>query len=254
MRNNQRSSARLIGTSVALAALSAMALVAPAGAQNPQVQLAFGYDCGDQFQVRNDGAQPVDVEYGVVGGTRSSARINARESVAITSQSGDALELWVNGRRVATEAKGNRSCSSDNVVVRPLNSGNTSGTAMSNSAPGNANCGSYYGGGDNVNYAVQPVNTVYVSAPATSYYPYYDPYYYGYGYGGYGGYGYGYYGYGSPILSIRVPFGSSRYGYGYGRSYPRGPSRGGYFGRGGHVGGGGGGHVGGGGGRTAVRR
>ena len=231
MWRGQVSDGRLVRGAIALAALTTVAVVAPARAQNAPVQLAFGYDCGDRFQVRNDGGQSVDVEYGVAGAARSSARISPKESVAITSQSNHAMELWVNGRRVSTEAKGNRACSgSQDVVVRPLNGGDYANNAATNS-------------NDNVSYTVQPTNTVYVTTPAPQYYPYYDSYYYGYGYG-YGGYGYGAYYpyYRTPILSLVVPFGGSRY-YSGGSRTVYGGSRGGSVG-----------HGGGGGGRTAVRR
>jgi hypothetical protein len=123
-----------------LAALS-VAAVAPArvllaqGTQavREQVQLAFGYECDDKFVVRNDGTQPMTVEYGITGAEqRSSLQLRGKESIELESAATSPLELWVNGRIVATEQKGNRSCAASlaggvaydqagpAVVVRPI--------------------------------------------------------------------------------------------------------------------------------------
>src|SRR5271169_5408563 len=79
--------------------------------QSPAVQLAFGYECGDRFLVKNDGSQPVSLEWKTTGSVdRSQLRLNAGESREIASASSDAVELWVNGKVVATEPKGSRAC------------------------------------------------------------------------------------------------------------------------------------------------
>jgi len=99
--------------------------------QAPAVQLAFGYECGDRFLVKNDGNQPVAIEWKTVSGQdRSQVHLSAKESREIASASGDAIELWVNGKVVATEPKGNKPCGSSAgaftppgspaVIVRPL--------------------------------------------------------------------------------------------------------------------------------------
>jgi hypothetical protein len=118
-------------------ALTAMASAALGAQQAPAVQLAFGYECGDRFLIKNDGSQPVSLEWKTVGSQdRSQLRLNANESREIASASNDAVELWVNGKLVATEPKGNKACASTSpanaptggplVVVRPLDSQATS--------------------------------------------------------------------------------------------------------------------------------
>ncbi|MFI5244064.1 MAG: DUF6600 domain-containing protein [Gemmatimonadales bacterium] len=120
------------------ARLMALALMATASAalgaqQAPAVQLAFGYECGDRFLIKNDGSQAVSLEWKAAGSQdRSSLHLNAKESREIASASSDAVELWVNGKLVATEPKGNKACGSASgagaaaagptVVVRPLDS------------------------------------------------------------------------------------------------------------------------------------
>ncbi len=99
--------------------------------QAPAVQLAFGYECGDRFLIKNDGNQPVSLEWKTVGSQdRSPLHLNAKESREIASAANEAVELWLNGKLVATEAKGNKACDSNaranassagpTVVVRPL--------------------------------------------------------------------------------------------------------------------------------------
>ncbi len=122
------------------AVFSALASVTAAsaalGAQAaPAVQLAFGYECGDRFLIKNDGSQPVSLEWKTSGGQdRSQLHLNANESREIASASNDAVELWVNGKVVATEQKGNKVCGAGtpgqlgaqagpgepSVIVRPL--------------------------------------------------------------------------------------------------------------------------------------
>ena len=115
---------------VAFASMAAAS--ATLGAQQaPAVQLAFGYECGDRFLIKNDGGQPVVVEWRTTGGEdRSTVRLGANESREIASASNDAVELWVGGKLVATEQKGSKPCASGSVagqgagptvIVRPLN-------------------------------------------------------------------------------------------------------------------------------------
>jgi hypothetical protein len=103
-----------------LVAVSSLALAATLSAQAAApdtVRLASGYICGNQFRVRNDGAQAVTAEYNVVGSTeRSRLMLEPKESIEITSASPGALELHVNGKVVATEPKGNKPC----VTAKPV--------------------------------------------------------------------------------------------------------------------------------------
>ncbi|MGH7654011.1 MAG: DUF6600 domain-containing protein [Gemmatimonadaceae bacterium] len=117
-----------------LAALTALVAAATAlGAQQaPAVQLAFGFECGDRFLVKNDGSAPVSLEWTVSGSAdRSQLHLSANESREIASASSGAVELYVNGKLVATEPKGTKACEAGNeagaapppaVVVRPLDS------------------------------------------------------------------------------------------------------------------------------------
>jgi hypothetical protein len=178
-------------------AVLAVAVTAPRGALlaqgaqsvqggQPTVQLAFGYECDDRFLVRNDGAQTVTVEYGVSGAQqRSSLDLKGNEAMELASTSNEPLELWVGGKLVATERKGNVPCEAQNtaVVVRPI-------------------MGQDYG---------TYVEPAYYAAPVVYVRPIYG---YGYGYGYDYGYGYGYgYGY-RPTVRVVAPF-VSQFGGGY---------------------------------------
>ncbi len=122
---------------IALGALATATATAALGAQSPAVQLAFGYECGDRFLIKNDGSQGVALEWKATGSQdRSQLHLNPNESREIASASSDAVELWVNGKVVATEPKGNKACGangapagaasgSPNVVVRPLDANET---------------------------------------------------------------------------------------------------------------------------------
>jgi hypothetical protein len=163
---------------LALAAFAA----APLAAQSHSVELAFGYTCGDRFLVRNDGANPVVIEYAVAGSQdKSTLHLNARQSAEIASAQSGNMELWVGGKVVASEPKGNRPCgaarngtySNDGVNVRPLD------PQMATAAP---------------------ADTAYVAPEIVTYGPAYDsyypygvypyPYYYGYSPYFYGGIGF----------------------------------------------------------------
>jgi hypothetical protein len=162
---------------IALGALALVAAVhAPLGAQGTSrtVQLAFGYECGDRFLVRNDGTDPVVIEYAVAGSQdKSQLHLNGRQSAEIASAQAGNLELWVSGKMVASEPKGNRPCAASQnnggVTVRPIEP--YGATAAQPADPG----------------YTEP--QVVVSAPP----PYYDytPYgYYPYAYYPYGSYGF----------------------------------------------------------------
>jgi hypothetical protein len=163
-----------------------------------QVQLAFGYECEDRFLVRNDGTQPVTVEYGITGvEQRSSLLLNGKESTELSSAADSPVELWVNGKLVATEQKGNRPC-----------------------ANGQAGAVGYDQAGPIV--VVRPIAEV-------DYVGYGQPGYYAprmVSVGGYAQYGYGY---GSPSVIVTPLFRSyGGYGGGYGGAYSGYGGYGGY--------------------------
>ena len=174
----------------ALLASAPAALSTPLLAQGSTMRLAFGYQCGDNFVVHNDGTQPADLQYAVVGSRdQSSLHLNGGESVTITSPANDPLQLWVNGKVVATEPKGGiepvprARVYGSNVIVRPLNPGD--GAAAQPPATTDANAAPLPDG--------PPAYDYYPPYPYPYYYPYY-PYAY------YGGYPYLY---GGPLISIR---------------------------------------------------
>jgi hypothetical protein len=154
--------------------LGALALVAAAQAplraqgSTSNVQLAFGYECGDRFLVRNDGTSPVVIEYSVAGSQdKSQLHLNGRQSAEIASAQNGNVELYVGGKVVASEPKGNRACGAarnggNGVTVRPLDESTAA--------------------------APQTVDSTYSAAPVVvyaqpDYYPY--GYYYPYAYYGY---------------------------------------------------------------------
>lgn len=122
---------RLVGLAALTLAAVAVTATRPLAAQGAQVRLAFGYECGDRYLVRNDGTNDVDVEYGVAGDPqRWPVHLKGKESVEVSSASSSALELRVGGRIVSTAHNGNRPCSTapvapaeQAVVVRPIDEG-----------------------------------------------------------------------------------------------------------------------------------
>jgi len=102
----------------------------------PKIELAFGYECGDRFIVRNDGAQPVLVEYAAAGSRdRSELHLNGKQSAEIASAQDGNLELWVGGKLVASEPKGNRPCAASgkaqpNGNAQPTGNAQPSGNAQ----------------------------------------------------------------------------------------------------------------------------
>ena len=123
----QRSLGALALATVA-GALLAAPLATPLAAQQPsKVQLAFGYHCDNKFALRNEGTQTADVEF-VVLGTADKGRVTVKpnETVQLESATAGDVELYVDGKLVATEHKGNRSCEaltsapSGTVTVRHL--------------------------------------------------------------------------------------------------------------------------------------
>ncbi len=193
--------------------LGALALVAaahtPLQAQGSSqtVQLAFGYECGDRFLVKNDGANPVVIEYAIAGSTdRSQLHLNGRQSAEIASAQDGNMELWVGGKVVASEPKGNRPCgaprrgaSNNGVSVRPID--------------------------PDAEMSAQPADSAYTqpAVVVVADRPYYDDFY------PYGYYPYQYYGY-SPFFygGVGVRFGGRGFvgGRGFGGRGPVGRGRG----------------------------
>jgi hypothetical protein len=78
-------------------------------------QVTFGYVCDDRFVIRNDGSQPVNLQYGLHDGTQlTGITVQPRESVELSSRTNASLELWKDGTRIATAAKDARSCADVN--------------------------------------------------------------------------------------------------------------------------------------------
>jgi hypothetical protein len=192
---------------MSLGALAMLATAhAPIRAQGTSqtVQLAFGYECGDRFLVRNDGTAPVVIEYAVAGSQdKSQLHLNGRQSAEIASAQDGNMELWVGGKVVASEPKGSRVCNARN--------GNAvSGRPVEQSEATEA----------------QPADTTYRSPAVVVYgrpYDYFDYYDYGYPYP------YAYYGYSPffyPSVSVYARGGFGRFGGfgGFGRGFGgRGP-------------------------------
>lgn len=88
-------------------------------------RLTFGQLCEDRFIVRNDGAKSVDAEVSVAkSGEHTRIGLGPHEQVEFTSKSKDDVELWVDGKLVATADKEKRSCKdiqgNASVAVAPL--------------------------------------------------------------------------------------------------------------------------------------
>ena len=132
--------------------------------------ITFGSLCEDKFVVRNDGPNPVNLEYAVTkGNEHSPLTLGSREQVELESKSNEALELWMDGKLVAKAEKEGRKCrdvqGNASVAVAPLEVSST--TDRDDNRRGNS--GMRLGVG--VGYG----------------YPYYDPWY-----SPFGAYGWGY--------------------------------------------------------------
>ncbi len=87
--------------------------------------LTFGSLCEDRFVIRNDGPNPVTVEYAVTKGTEHvPLTLEGREQVELESKSKEPLELWMAGKLVARAEKEGRKCrdiqGNATVAVAPL--------------------------------------------------------------------------------------------------------------------------------------
>ncbi|MBC7842248.1 MAG: hypothetical protein H7099_08040 [Gemmatimonadaceae bacterium] len=165
-------------TRLAFALVVATASVGPSlGAQVTEVarrpisdiaHLTFGSLCEDKFVIRNDGPNPVNVEYAVEKGTEHTRlTLAGREQVELESKSREALELWMDGKLVAKAEKEGRKCrdvqGNASVAVAPLEVASTERSDDNRRGNMRAGVGVGYG------------------------YPFYDPWY-----GPYGAYGWGY--------------------------------------------------------------
>ena len=115
-------------------ALVLFAAASPLGAQVTEVSrrpiadvahLTFGSLCEDRFVIRNDGPTPVAIEYAVSKGTEHSRlTLGGREQVELESKSKEPLELWMDGKLIATAEKEGRKCrdvpGNASVAVAPL--------------------------------------------------------------------------------------------------------------------------------------
>ncbi|MBI3569200.1 MAG: hypothetical protein HY084_13460 [Gemmatimonadetes bacterium] len=160
-----------------------------AAQQVAKVQLAFGYECDNKFALRNEGTQGVNVDYAVAGTTeRGTVSVKANETVELESTSNNDVQLYVDGKLVATEKKGNRPCAApatQTVTVRHLDPSTEVVYAPATTVQP---------------VYVSPSEVVYVSPWSYGYYPYSSfslgldfPIFGGYygGYGGYRGFGHG---------------------------------------------------------------
>ena len=64
-------------------------------------QVTFGYVCDDRFVIKNDGAQSVNLEYGLHDGAQlTGITVQPGESVQLSSRSNASFELWKDGTRM----------------------------------------------------------------------------------------------------------------------------------------------------------
>jgi hypothetical protein len=88
-------------------------------------QISFGYLCDDRFVVRNEGDQPVSLEYGLAKNhERTALNLDGKESVELLLSSSDQLDLLSRGEVIASARREYRDCDeleeNGRVVVRPL--------------------------------------------------------------------------------------------------------------------------------------
>ncbi len=88
-------------------------------------QITFGYRCDDRFVIRNDGSRPVALEYALQKGNEHfKVSLNSREQVELDSKSKESMELWMDGKLIATALKEKRACKdvqgNASVAIAPL--------------------------------------------------------------------------------------------------------------------------------------
>lgn len=177
-------------------AVAGAAVSLPLGAQVTEVarrpiadiaHLTFGSLCEDKFVIRNDGPNPVNLEYAVTKGTEHTRlTLNGREQVELESRSREALELWMDGKLVARAEKEGRKCrdvqGNASVAVAPLE---VPSNERDNNNQRNMRMGVGFGYG----------------------YPFYDPWY-----GPFGAYGWGYRPFYSGFYGVPIIIGGGRGG------------------------------------------
>lgn len=103
------------GTMALAARLPAQDITVASRTQPDAAQVTFGYLCDDRFVIKNDGAQSVNLQYGLHDGSRlTSITVQPGESVQLSSRSNASVELWKDGTRIATAAREQRSCADVN--------------------------------------------------------------------------------------------------------------------------------------------
>jgi hypothetical protein len=76
-----------------------------------EVQLTFGYKCGNEFVVRNDTPQAIDLEFQVEGRlARAKFHLKGLALLEIKSSADAPLQLLVNGTVVASAVNGRVDC------------------------------------------------------------------------------------------------------------------------------------------------
>jgi hypothetical protein len=171
----------------------------PLGAQVTEVarrpiadiaHLTFGSLCEDRFVIRNDGPNPVEVEYAVSkGNEHTRLTLAGREQVELESKSREPLELWMDGKLVAKAEKEDRKCrevqGNASVAVAPLEVASNESRNDDRDRRANARFGVGFGYG----------------------YPFYDPWY-----APFGAYGWGYRPFYSGFYGVPIIIGGGRGG------------------------------------------
>jgi hypothetical protein len=109
-----------IATTIAAAAAAALTISGSLAAQGAplggsraerEVQVTFGFKCGDQFIVRNDTEEAIDLEFQVAGrAARARVHLNARAVLEVKSSADAPLEMLFNGTVIAAAIKGKVMC------------------------------------------------------------------------------------------------------------------------------------------------
>lgn len=89
------------------------------------MQVTFGYLCDDRFVVRNEGTQPVRLEYRLdKSDERTALDLDGRESVELLLSTSDQLNLFASGKVIGVARREYRDCDEvergGRVIVRPL--------------------------------------------------------------------------------------------------------------------------------------
>ncbi len=105
------------GTMAVAARLPAQDITVTSRTQPDAAKVTFGYLCDDRFVIRNDGTDPVNLQYGLHDGTQlTGITVQPSESVELSSRTNASVELWKDGTRIATAPKEQRSCADVNAA------------------------------------------------------------------------------------------------------------------------------------------